>query len=221
MSQERLGVHPERTKPELTGIDRALGEGNKLHGFRSGGGLRVIRLEQEGRLTGYGEHPSADEALIHVHEDFLSGGRDYHEVYGKLYPQYLTGSSEVTSPLDGWLIQGHTVDAYQIDDGRVRVELTGLTETRQPQVVLDQAKALRRPIVWMDRGFTYETTYNPHLFPNGDEGHSTKVIDTPKGKDEHRAWMYYRTKAGEGKDFNEALDKAFESPDTEIEDPHR
>jgi hypothetical protein len=221
MSQERLGSTPESPRPELKGIDRALNEGNRLHGFRSGGGLRVIRLEQEGKLTGYGEHPSADEALKHTDEDFLAGGRDYHEVYGKLNPHYLTGSHEVTSPLDGWLLQGHTVDAHRTDEGNVRVELTGLTETRQPQAVLDQAKALRRPIVWMERGFTYETTYDPHLFPNGDEGHSTKVLDVPEGKDQHRAWMYYRTKTGEGKAFNEALDKAFEAPDREIEDPHR
>lgn len=221
INKETLGVGPESFKVELKGIDRALNEGNRLHGFRSGGGLRVITLKRRGKSTGYGEHPSADEALVHADEDFLAGGRDYHEVYGKLYPHYLTGSHEITSPLDGWLLQGHTIDAYKTDEGRIRVELTGVTETRKPQVVLDQAKTLRRPIVWMDRGFTYETTYYPHLFPNGDEGHSTRVIDVPKGKDEHSAWMYYRTKTGDGVDFNEALSKALEASDSEIEDPHK
>lgn len=151
----------------------------------------------------------------------MAGGRDYHEVYGKLYPHYVTGSSEVTSPLDGWLLQGHTVDAYRNDEGKIRVVLTGLTQTRDPQEVFAQAKALRRPIVWMDRGYTYETSYDPHYFPNGDGGHTTIVIDVPEGKEEHRAWMYYRTKTGEGANFNDALDKAFEAPDIEVEDPHK
>lgn len=221
LEAQNISRNPQEAAEPLSGIELALNQGHRLHGFRSGGGLRVIRLELEGRLTGYGEHPSADEALVHVDEDFLAGGRDYHEVYGKLYPHYLTGGRKITSPLDGWLLQGHTVDAYRTDEGTVRVELTGLTETRPLQEVLDQAKTLRKPIEWMDRGYTYETRYNPHLFANGGEGFSTRIISEPEGKNEHSAsWMYYRTKIGEGNNFNEALDRAFEAPDREIEDPH-
>lgn len=118
----------EASRIEHPGIDQALERGNRLHGFLSGGGLRVIRLELDGELKGYGEHPNVDEALIHASEDFSAGGRDYYEVYGKLYPHYLTGSSEITSPLDGWLLRGRTIDAYRVYRGKVRVELTGMNK---------------------------------------------------------------------------------------------
>ena len=46
----------EASRPQLPGLDRSLSLGNRLHEFRSGEGLRVIRLEVEDRLNGYGEH---------------------------------------------------------------------------------------------------------------------------------------------------------------------
>ena len=39
----------EAPKLQLNGIDQALNQGNRLHGFLSGGSLRVISLEHEGR----------------------------------------------------------------------------------------------------------------------------------------------------------------------------
>lgn len=216
MTLERCVSPREAPNPQLNGIDQALSQGCRLHGFRSGGGLRVVRLELNRKLTGYGEHPSADEALVYAAEDFLAGGRDYHEVYGKLHPHYLTGSYEVTSPLDGWLLQGNTLDAYRTDKGTIRVELTGLREVSPPQKILDQAKALRRPVIWENRGYVYEISCNPRLFDNiRDEGYRTRVVDIPKGKVRLYAWMYYYTKTGEGGNFNEALDRAFEAQERE------
>lgn len=97
----------------LPGLEQALRDGCKVHAFRSGGGLRVIRITtKDGQLKGYGEHPQVEDALSHANEDFLAGGRPYQEVYGGSKPNYLTGSSEPTSPLDDWLLHGHTFDAW-------------------------------------------------------------------------------------------------------------
>ena len=41
----------------LIGINKALKEGGRLHAFLSGSGLRVVRIEKNGKLKGYGEHP--------------------------------------------------------------------------------------------------------------------------------------------------------------------
>lgn len=95
---------------ELTGIEQALRYGCRLHAFRSGAGLRVVRIEKDGDLVGYGEHPHASDALSHANEDILAGGRPYDEVYGCLKPHYLTGSSSANDELDLWLLQGHTFD---------------------------------------------------------------------------------------------------------------
>ena len=217
----------ETSRPRLNGIDQALKQGHKLHGFLSVRGLGVIRLELDSRLTGYGEHPNPDEALVHADEDFLAGGSDYDKVYDKLHPHYLyvdgSEGAGATSPLAGWFRQGYTtLDAdYKTDEGKTVVALTGLIRVEQPKEVWAQVKADHKPIVWTDRGFTYETTYNPHSFPVGDEGCSTRVIGVPEGRDENEAWRYFRVKSGEGDDFSEALEKAFAAPNREIEDPYK
>jgi hypothetical protein len=40
---------------KLAGIEKALAEGCKVHAFCSGGGLRVVRIEKNGKLKGYGD----------------------------------------------------------------------------------------------------------------------------------------------------------------------
>lgn len=199
---------------ELKGLEKALREGCRLHGFSSGGGLRVIRLEQEGNLRGYGEHPNVEDALSHANEDFLAGGREYKEVYGKSKPHYLTGSENVTSPLDGWLIQGRTIDSY-IQGEEVVVELRGLTQTEIPEDVIERVNATGRGVIWTNREYTYETV--PDRFPSGRPCISTKIIKEPvkSGSD---AWSYHIVKRGKGNNFFEALGKAVEAQETEIEE---
>lgn len=51
-------------------LEDPLMEGGRLHAFRSGGGLRVVRLEYGQKLRGYGEHYDIGTALCHCAEDF-------------------------------------------------------------------------------------------------------------------------------------------------------
>jgi hypothetical protein len=107
-----LGVSTIVTMNTMAVLEKALRAGNTMHAFRSGGGLRVIRIEkgQRGALKGYGEHPGVDEALQHAAEDYEAGHRDYSKVYSSkgLYPHYLTGSSSSETELDAWIRQGLT-----------------------------------------------------------------------------------------------------------------
>lgn len=108
-----------------TVLEQALRAGNKMHVFRSGGGLRVVRLEDKNQwLSGYGEHPSFEEAIKHAEEDYKAGCREYSTVYGVLYDHYLTGSATPSSLLDEWILKGHTIDAWFENETYI-VELSG------------------------------------------------------------------------------------------------
>jgi len=188
---------------ELKGIEKALKEGCKLHGFRSGGGLRVIRLEDESdNLRGYGEHPTAEDALFHANEDFLAGGRPYDKVYGGLKPHYLTGSQHPSTGFDEWLLQGRTIDAY-LADGKFVVELKGLFETKMPKEVYKKVKETGKPAIWENRGYTYQ------VIPDRGDLVSLRVLES--AEEEKDAWMYRVTKTGQGQNFFEALNNAVDA----------
>jgi hypothetical protein len=89
-------------------ITTALQGEAKLHGFRSGGGLRVLRLGDF-----YGEAPTFEDALALLADDIRAGGRDYADVYGKLVPHYVTGNCAASSPVDLVLLRGCCVDAWR------------------------------------------------------------------------------------------------------------
>ncbi len=197
----------------LTGIEKALQEGSNIHSFLSGGGLRVVRIEQDGVLKGYGEHPSVDHALRHADEDFLAGGRDYNAVYGGKHLHYLTGSTDATSPLDGWLRQGRTFDAY-VKDGEVVFELHGYGKTETPREIIEQVDKTGQQVTWKNRGYTYETSAS--RFPSGEPCHSTSIIEKPEGRNGADPWMYKIVKTGTGKDLTEALESAFKAREVEI-----
>lgn len=199
---------------QLSGIEKALKNGCKLHGFRSGGGLRVISIEKGSKSKGYGEHPNVEDALSHANEDVLAGGREYKKVYGKLKPHYLTGSQTATSSLDDWLLRGNTIDAYA-QKGKVIVELRGYAQTETPDSVNVQIKQTGQPVVWLNRGYTYET--RPDRFPNGEHCESTRIISKPEGKNVSSSdpWMYNIVKTGEGKTIFEAIESALNAEEIE------
>lgn len=73
-------------------LEQALKEGAKIHVSRSGGGLRVVRVEKEKKLVSYGEHPYFSGALAHAESDF---GLSYEELYcndDAKHVHYLTGA---------------------------------------------------------------------------------------------------------------------------------
>lgn len=200
------------------GLTAALAAGCKLHSFLSGGGLRVVRLEDRaGLLRGYGEHPSIEVALNHAGEDYEAGGRPYHTVYnGKNQTHYLTGSSAPSSALDAWVLQGQTFDAYHLSDGVLVVELVGYMHQKVPPEI--ETAAMEKPVEWEARGYRFRS--EPTRFPNGTPAISTGVLAGPPGVPQHRAWHYQVAKQGKGQSFEEALTAALAAEPQEVPAAH-
>lgn len=206
-------------------LTEALLKGHFLHGFRSGGGLRVFRMEKggkDGKLIGYGEHPNAMEALSLLAEDLKVLGRAYKAVYGKLHPHYLTGSSTPQGELDSRILQGDSVDAY-VKDKQVVFVVAGYSEYHASQAILDEAKAQPdTPVRHENRGCVFSTVY--HYDPvAGDRyptGWSTSVVSLPQGMKHHRASMWRSTQTGTADTLFAAMERAFKAPEVEAEDSY-
>ena len=188
-------------------IEIVLYNGAKMHCFRSGGGLRVVRLERNGNLVAYGEHPNVEDALSHAAEDYLAGGRDYAAVYGSGKPHYLTGSSQPTGPLDAWLLQGRTIDAVVVEN-HVVVSMEGLGHQDTPEDVTKRVFA-GEVVEWEARGLKFKSS--PSRFPNGERSCQSECL-TKSAKD---PWMYRIVKRGRHTHLQRALELAVEAKEIE------
>lgn len=109
-------------KELFKGINKALKkDGLILYGSRSGGGLRMISIEEppkrkdrSGKLRAFGAHPNLREALMFASVDYLAGG-------GTAENHYLTGSSHPEDELDRWLLCGHDIFA-KANGNKIRLE---------------------------------------------------------------------------------------------------
>lgn len=205
--------HPPDDRPQLVGIYQALEDGCKMHAFLSGGGLRVIRLEHKETLKGYGEHPDVVEALVYAGEDYVAGGRPYDEVYGKIYPHYLTGQSLPASNIDAWIRMGRSFDVWQ-EGKEIVFQLNGYHDTTAPESVATRARAGER-VRWVERGFVFESY--PYVFANSEVGYGTEVISKPEGKAHNDAFFFRITKTGRSLDLWEAMAAAFDAEEVEVE----
>lgn len=92
-------------------LEKALMDGAKIHVFRSGGGLRVVRVEKYEELISYGEHPYFSGALSHAESDF---GLTYKQQYSgenAKHTNYLTGAYPVSYDVfDAYIFGGRTLD---------------------------------------------------------------------------------------------------------------
>jgi hypothetical protein len=183
----------------------------KLHGFRSGGGLRVFRIDKGDKCFAYGEHPNAMEALALLAKDSTLGGRGYEKVYGVLHPHYLTGSSVPDGELDRWILAGNTVDAV-LTNKVVTVALEGYGEHTVPDEILAQARRVPGVgVTYSNRGFMLRSTCD------SSGGVSTECLICPPGRPQHRAWMWHEVRTGIGASFFEAVSSAFAAVPVESE----
>jgi hypothetical protein len=190
-------------------ITRALREGGHLHAFRSGGGLRVIRVEKgrHGELLGYGEHVHVQAALKLANKTL--------GLFGRLPKKsvFLTGDPSAEDALDRWLLAGLEFDAQNEGDEIVVQLLNRYYEDTVPDEVL-QAALKNGTAEWENRGVTY--LYYNVSYAKGSEypwGYSAKTI---KGGGVLKS-VYTVAKTGHGKDFDEALKNALEAPQLEVE----
>lgn len=214
---EAITIRSER-KSEASGegIKKALSSGCKIHAFRSGGGLRVVRVEKNDKLLGYGEHPDILEAVKHADEDYLAGGRDYHKVYGKIYAHYMTGTTEASCDLDRIILKGSSFDCEQVG-GKVFFTINGWVHLDFPKDVMEAAKKAAEaanqspgPEVYYktDRGYYLAVTYQRQMFANGGEGWSSRCIHGPEGENDYKATFYESKFVGSGEDMMSAFEDA-------------
>lgn len=216
---------PETKNPfVLPGLETKLRDGCLLHAFRSGGGLRVVRLEEvvgerrdkDGNLRrgdeaiAYGEHPDIREALAHAEEDFQAGHRIHDQVYGPIHPHYLTGSTISSCGLDRWVLSGHGLDAYcQTVQGKVQfvVEASYTYFIRTPQKVMDLVLEKNQPVIWMRNDYRYESALSNH--PVGSV--TTSVLYASENDPGGSAWFQKQYAFYAGDTLAEALSKANDS----------
>jgi hypothetical protein len=181
--------------------------GARLHGFLSGGGLRVFRVERDGDLIGYGEHVTADEALSFLADDLHAGGREYADVYGGEHPMYLTGAADTTTPLDAWIRQGRTVDAYlDGDTGAAIVELHGYQHNEMPAGMMERVLKTGDPERYDRRGYCYEVMRSS--FPSGEPCVCIATISAPPNRSGSDAHMWPIVKRGRAETLAAALEAA-------------
>ena len=196
------------------GLHQAIKEKCRMHGFLSGGGLRVVRIEKGGQLKGYGEHPDVSIALLHADQDFLAGGKPYDQVYGAVQPHYLTGSKQPTGPLDAWLLKGRSFTARRCAD-QIVFQLDGYGYANVPQSILDEVLHSGRSARWKYRGFVYDITRG--TLPSGKPCTCSRVVKDPEHKVASAgSVMYPIVKTGYGKDLMEAMKNAFRAREVEV-----
>lgn len=197
-------------------LTKTLLQGNSaVHAFRSGGGLRVLRLEaghNRGALLCYSEAPQFDEALEHLEKDIENDGlaaKNYKAVYGGTYPHYLTGTPAVSSKADEIIVSGGTLD-LRGGDGVITAVFQkyvhAITEEDWKPVFRGETVRIEK------RGFTY--ILRPVRYPEG-WGGTSKTIRGPgtEGKNDH---MYQVAYTGTGATVAEAIEAALVAEPVEV-----
>jgi len=190
----------------LTIVENYLRRGTGVHAFRSGGGLRVVRIEgpDRGDLVGYGEHIHVEGAIRIAAQDAVAGNRPYDEVYGKTEPHYLTGAERPSSMLDDWILRGHTFDLhYDSEADEYVAEFEGTEHVDAPKEAREKAKR-GETAQWSTRGRTYQTT--ACVFPNGDKGTTSTVINRLPHQEHRDDWIYTAVRTGRALRLRDALE---------------
>lgn len=153
-------------------LSKALKKGQTIHGFRSGGGLRVVRLHDKGKLHAYGEHPYVYNALEHAEADCKAGGRKYDKVYGKIYDHYLTGA-EAQGGFDSWVAMGRGFDFLFLNEKFV-FKSKYSSRRKVPKEIEEQVKSSKKTVLWKADGLEFESKLHPYA--NGEFGVMTGCI---------------------------------------------
>jgi hypothetical protein len=207
-------------------LDDALRTGGRMSAFRTGGGLRVVRVEQpetapkpakstrDPEPIAYGEHPHIDEALRIAADDFRAGGRRYKDVYGPIEGHYWTGDSCPNSDIDAYILCGDSLAAHYLD-GVFTCVIRSTAAYQTPEDIAARAMA-GETITWTDpRGFTRVAT--PSRFPNGDLGCTVRVTGRPEAAHYLRDHRWPVTRTGQAASFIEALRAAVAAPEIEVD----
>ena len=151
-------------------MDR-LKAGAKIHGFSSGGRVRVLRSDTEG-LIGYGEGADINEAFDELEKNFKTGKK------GTIY---MTGGYP-TSKFDGWVMNHSGYDiTWNEKQQMVEIELNWIDFGGPPKNISDTVMKTGIPMITKGPDdITWKVS--PCRFSNGDMGASCETIDSPHYK---------------------------------------
>lgn len=159
-------------------IQEQLRQGNHMHIFRSGGGLRVVRIEKEkygGKLLGYGEYCNVEEALD-IADCKLAGEKSKYTI------QYLTGSCTNSSKLDQWVRCGYDTN-FRFENGKFVFMSHMNLDIRTPKKIVDRVINTGNSEEWEFEGRKYLSYRSKYK----DYGCTTKCISHEQYVD---AWQY-------------------------------
>jgi hypothetical protein len=161
---------------EYVSLSAALKKGQTIHGFRSGGGLRVVRLSKGDKLKAYGEHPYVYNALDHAEEDCMMGGRSYNKVYGKIYDHYLTGA-QPQGGFDSWVYCGRAFD-FMYENGKFVFSSKFSRQRKVPKEIDERVRTTGKTELWESDGYHFETSL--HTTHSGYRGAMTRLLTETK-----------------------------------------
>lgn len=189
----------------LPKIEQALKEGCRVLAYMSNSKIRIVRIDLDGTLKGYGEALQVEDALSYANKDLVEC-RHYRGSCS-------IGLKTASSRLDQWLLDGNTFDIGRDGEGVV-FRLIGRAEVKVPAAVCDQVMKEGGSMVWMHRGYRYCST-RVHVAGRVYRL-ETSAISAPKGKRGSDAWSYPTAKTGRGADISQAMGDAFWAEPTEI-----
>ena len=180
-------------------IQASLKAGNAMYIFRSGGGLRVVRVEQgkkRGELLGYGEYCNVGPALEIADLDLVK------KKHKKYTTEYLTGSMSCTSKLDEWICCGHETN-FKFENNRFYFFAELSVDVRSPEWINEKVLKDGKAIDWELRGIKYRTEKS--MFPSGEPCLQSTCLTYPTGSNGH-AWFYKKNVEFYAYTFEKLLD---------------
>jgi hypothetical protein len=184
-------------------IEKALRKGYPLHGFRSSGGLRVLRMDKSDEDRFYAEAPNLRESLRILNDDIKASGREYSKVYGKKEPHYLTGAyASELDVLDEWVCKGLKFD-IKFENDMFVIDMSTKEDIKIPQTILDEVYENKETIYWSIPDFhrVFESKYEPF---HGGPSCLTGTIPRRSGLEANNEQLSIE-RISKHKDFKDAL----------------
>lgn len=201
-------------------INDTLKTGFNLHCFRSGGGLRVLRLErilQGENKSYYAESYNFYDALRILEDDIIAGGRKYSDVYGVIEEYYLTGSFSSGENLDTWVCGGKPLDIlFNFDTNRFIIDMSTKEDIHAPQEIVNKVHENNIPIYWKTSHINRIFKSEQYVFADNSIGCSTSTIPSRNGIEANNEMVTF-PRLSYGDTFEDVLEAAEKVVDVKFE----
>ena len=183
--------------------------GSFVHTFRSGGGLRVSRIDipkgmpltPNGKDVFYGEHPYYEDSLELLEKDIKAGGQNYKDVYGPIETHYLTGAyPKAENTPDAFICAGGDID-ISLKEGLFKVNMKISKERKTPEEISKWVLDGSQPILWENED---KITYLTYMRDDG------FCVTKTMTKEKNISWFKKVNFIGIDKNLEKAFDKAID-----------